>query len=263
LKFTVDTEAWTITRDGDQAGDPERAPNSWFDESGFALLSQWWLQASWQRKYSYQFRWLGRPIIQLPADIMMIQDLIHRIRPTLIIETGIAHGGSLVFHASLLRLVHQTISNNERPHVIGIDIEIRPANHQALNDHPLRSMMTLVEASSTDPSVHRQIADGIRADDVVMVILDSDHRRDHALAELDAYAPLVSRGSAIVVMDGIMPQLAKLPSGKSSWTADHPAEAVRVFLASPLGRGFQVDRTYDGYAMTHSPGGVLTRVSGP
>ena len=205
LKFTVDTENWTITPI-DESGDARPGPpRSWFDDDGFALLGRWWLQASWQRKYSYQFRWLGRPIIQLPGDILIVQDLIHRIRPTLIIETGIAHGGSAVLHASLLKALDGNLQPGaNRPHVIAIDIEIRPANRKALEAHPLRPMMTLIEGSSIDREVVSKVRQALLPNDVVMIVLDSNHTRDHVLAELEAYGPMVTAGSAIVVMDGVM-----------------------------------------------------------
>lgn len=260
MKFTIDTQGWTITP-VDESGDARPAASrSWFDDDGFAQLGRWWLQASWQRKYSYQFRWLGRPIIQLPADILIVQDLIHRIRPTVIIETGIAHGGSAVLHASLLKALDgQAHPIPQRPHVIAIDIEIRPANRKALDDHPLRSMMTLIEGSSVDRAVLLQVRQALTPKDVVMVILDSNHTREHVLAELNAYAPMVAPGSAIVVMDGIMAELADLPAADRSWKMDNPAQAVASFLKSSAGKAFSVDQSYDGFALTHSPGGILLR----
>ncbi len=256
LQFSVDTSTWTITTN-------EGRTLSWFDDEGFRLLSDCWLAASWQRKYSYQFRWLGRPIIQLPTDIMMMQDLIQRIRPTLIIETGIAHGGSAVLHASLLRLVHGTVdATASRPHVVAIDIEIRSHNRAPIDAHPMRSMMTLIEGSSTSPEVVAQAKAAIRSDDVVLVVLDSNHLRDHVLAELNAYAPMVTPGSAVVVMDGVMQQLAGLPDADRSWSTDNPISAMSSFRDTPLGKQFEVDRSYDGFACTHSPSGILLRHSG-
>jgi len=247
----VDDSAFTIASE-------DGKPVSWFDDAGFALMSRWWTQASWQRQYSYQFQWLGRPIIQLPTDVMMMQDLIHRLRPTVIVETGIAHGGSAVLHASLLTLVHGQ-PKHQRPHVVAIDIEIRPHNRTAIDAHPLRPMMTLIEGSSTDPKVVRQARDAIRSDDVVLVILDSNHTKAHVLAELNAYAPLVTSGSAIVAMDGVMRDLATLPRGTPGWTSDNPCEAVAGFLKTRLGREFEIDRRYETYALTHSPDGLLMR----
>ena len=253
MSHTVDTKRFTITTG-------EGRPVSWFDDEGFALLSRWWLLASWQRKYSYQFRWLGRPIVQLPADIMMMQDLIHRIRPTVIVETGIAHGGSVVFHASVLDAVHHGRNlPTDRPHVIAVDIEIRPHNREALESHPLRGLFTLIEGDSTDQSVMGRIKGLLHEDDVVLVVLDSGHTRSHVAAELRAYSPLVSPGSAIVAMDAIMPELAQLPNGQTEWAQDSPAAAIEEFLRSPIGRSFTVDESYRDYAITHSPRGILIR----
>jgi cephalosporin hydroxylase len=251
LRHVVDDSTFTITSDGGKAV-------SWFDDAGFAMMSRWWTQASWQRQYSYQFQWLGRPIIQLPTDVIMMQDLIYRLRPTVIIETGIAHGGSAVLHASLLTLVHGQ-PKHQRPHVVAIDIEIRPHNRTAIDAHPLRPTMTLIEGSSTDPNVAKQARDAIRPEDVVLVILDSNHTKSHVLAELNAYAPLVTPGSAIVAMDGVMRDLATLPKGTTSWASDNPCEAVAEFLKTPLGKGFEIDRRYEPYALTHSPDGLLMR----
>jgi cephalosporin hydroxylase len=256
LKFSVDTDTWTITfADGRTV--------SWFEDEGFRILSDAWLAASWQRKYSYQFTWFGRPIIQLPHDILLMQELIVRLRPTLIIETGIAHGGSAVLHASLLSMIHGGVNAaTQRPHVVAIDIEIRPHNRKALDEHPLRPMMTLIEGSSTSPEVVAQAKAAIRPDDRVLVVLDSNHLRDHVLAELNAYAPMVSRNSAIVVMDGVMRDLAALPNADRSWAKDNPISAMERFRATPLGAEFEVDRSHDGYACTHSPEGVLIRSRG-
>lgn len=254
MKFIVDTDAHSVA-----PLDGESAPASWFDDAGFNLISDWWLQSSWQRKYSYQFEWLGRPIIQLPNDVMMMQDLIWRIRPTLIVETGIAHGGSVVLHASLLALLHGVATT--RPRVIAVDVEIRPHNRQALEDHPLHDHWKLIEGSSISPHTFEEVCRAIRADDRVLVVLDSNHTRDHVAAELELYAPLVSQGSAIVVMDTIMPQLADLPSGNHSWRTDNPAQAVEAFLATDLGSEFVLDRRYEHLKPTHSPGGVLLRNS--
>ncbi|UCD75415.1 MAG: class I SAM-dependent methyltransferase [Phycisphaerales bacterium] len=253
MRHTVDTERFTITAE-------DGRPVSWFDEEGFSLLSRWWLLASWQRKYSYQFRWLGRPVIQLPADLIMIQDLIHRIRPTVIVETGIAHGGSVVFHASVLVAVHHGgAMPADRPRVIAVDIEIRPHNREALESHPMSAHFTLVEGDSTNESVVDEVRMLLRDDDVVLVILDSGHSRAHVAGELRAYGPLVSPGSAIVAMDGIMPALARLPDGQEEWLEDSPTAAIEEFLSSEAGQAFAIDESYRDYAVTHSPGGVLLR----
>lgn len=263
LRYLVDDRAFSIQPLNGDAGDADGASVSWFDEHGFRTLSKWWTQASWQRKHSYQFNWLGQPIIQLPTDVLMMQEIIWRTKPSLIIETGIAHGGSALFHASLLRLIHDLTAGaaaSPPPRVVAIDIEIRSSNQAALDAHPLRPMLTLIEGSSIDPAVVARVRDLRRDGDRVMVVLDSDHSRDHVRAELDAYAPMVAPGCALVAMDGVMPLLANLPAGEPRWEHDHPGLAVQAFLDTPLGREFRIDRRFDGYALTHSPGGVLMRV---
>lgn len=254
MKFSIDTDTWTITHSDGRS-------ISWFDDEGFRLLSDAWLAASWQRKYSYQFKWLGRPIIQLPQDIVLMQDLLARVRPTLVIETGIAHGGSAVLHASILKMIHAT-NTAPAPHVVAIDIDIRAHNRQAIDEHALRPMMTLIEGSSVDASIVAQAAAAVRPGDRVLVVLDSNHLRDHVLAELNAYAPLVSKGSALVVMDGIMRDLAALPNADRSWRTDNPISAIDAFRSTPLGKEFDIDASYDGFACTHSPGGILLRNRG-
>ena len=267
MRFIVDDSAFTI-----ESLDGESQARSWFADDAFAMLSQWWTLASWQRRYSYQFRWLGRPIIQLPADVMMMQELIWRTRPDVIIETGIAHGGSVVLHASILKLVHECShvqpapecceGSKSRPRVIAIDIEIRPENLAALKAHPLQPFYTLLEGSSIEATTAERVRQMLRADDRVMVVLDSNHTRDHVLTELHAYAPIVSPGSALVVMDGIMADLAHVPGGSREWERDHPGRAIAEFMVTPLGRQFAIDHSFDSYALTHSPGGVLVRRDG-
>src|SRR6202041_1198377 len=138
-------------------------------------------------KYSYSFTWLGRPIVQLPEDILLIQEAIYQVKPDVIVETGVAHGGSLIFYASLCKTM-------EKGRVIGIDIEIRPSNRAAVEAHPLSSFITLLEGSSTNPDVVKQVRAAIRPKEVVLVLLDSCHSKDHVLEELQAYSPLVSKG---------------------------------------------------------------------
>jgi len=191
----------------------------------FAIISQIWLRSGWDNKYVYSFSWLGRPIIQLPEDMVRLQEIIYRVQPDVIIETGVAHGGSLVFYASLCQAMNQG-------RVVGVDIEIRPHNRSAIEAHPLASFITLIEGSSIDTDtveqVKRQIAPGER----VLVLLDSCHTKAHVLAELNAYAPLVSAGSYIVAMDGIMEEVAGAPRTEPDWTWNNPKQAALEFVAA-------------------------------
>jgi cephalosporin hydroxylase len=190
---------------------------------GFDLVSRAWIRAGWDAKYVYSFSWLGRPIIQLPEDMVRVQELVYRVRPDVIVETGIAHGGSLIFYAGLLRLMGGG-------RVIGVDVEIRPHNRRAIEAHELFEHITLVEGSSIDPSVAGRVADEAAGASRVMVVLDSNHTRSHVLEELRAYAPLVSPGSYFVVADGIMRDLAGAPRSSESWALDNPQTAVDQFL---------------------------------
>jgi cephalosporin hydroxylase len=191
---------------------------------GFDMVSRAWLRAGWDAKYVYGFSWLGRPIIQLPEDMVRAQELIYSVRPDMIIETGIAHGGSLIFYAGLLRLMGGG-------RVIGIDIDIRPHNRKAIEDHELFDQITLVEGSSIDPSIIARVAELANGASRTMLVLDSNHTRDHVLAELTAYAPLVTQGSYIIVADGIMQPLAGAPRSEPDWAINNPLAAVGQFLA--------------------------------
>jgi cephalosporin hydroxylase len=189
----------------------------------FRILSQLWLRSGWDNKYVYSFTWLGRPIIQLPEDMVRLQEVIHSVGPDVIVETGIAHGGGLVFYASLCKSM-------DRGRVIGVDIEIRPHNRRAIETHPLFQLITLIEGSSIDSSIVEQVKSQIRSDENVMVFLDSAHQKQHVLEELRAYSPLVTPGSYIVAMDGIMEQLAGAPRSAPDWTWNNPRQAALEFV---------------------------------
>ena len=219
MKWTVDTEAGLISRDG--GGAVQATPL--YSTAGFEELSKLWLKVGWNQKYVYTFSWLGRPVIQLPDDMIRIQEVLHRVQPDVIVECGVAHGGSLVYYASLCKLAG-------RGRVVGIDIEIRPHNRAAIEAHPLANLITLIEGSSTAQETVAAAAADIRSGDAVLVILDSNHTREHVRAELEAYAPLVSVDSYLVVMDGVMRLVADTPRGDRAWTSDNPIEAVDEFV---------------------------------
>lgn len=201
-------------------------------------------------RYTYNFTWYGRPIIQLPEDILTIQELILATQPDLIVETGVAHGGSLVLSASMLELLG-------RGTVVGVDIEIRPHNRAAIEGHPLAHRIALIEGSSTDPSVAARVGDHAATASRVMVFLDSDHTHDHVLRELELYSPLVAKGSYLVVFDtGIddMPEGAY--PGRPWGKGNNPKTAVRAFLAT--NDRFAVDRELEARLMyTVAPDGYL------
>jgi cephalosporin hydroxylase len=220
MKLIVDCDLAELQIEQD--GRLERLPL--YSREAFERISDEWLRVGWNLKYTYTFSWLGRPVIQLPEDLVRSQEVIHRVQPDVIVETGVAHGGSLVFYASVCKAM-------DRGRVIGIDIEIRPHNRDAILSHPLASLITLVEGSSVDPAVVERVRSLIAPGEKVLVLLDSNHSRAHVTGELEAYAPLVSPGSYIVATDAIMRLVAGTPRGSASWTDDNPAAAVRDFLA--------------------------------
>jgi cephalosporin hydroxylase len=188
----------------------------------FAAISKAWLRAGWDTKYVYSFTWHGRPIIQLPDDVMRIQEVVFSVAPDVIIETGVAHGGSLIFYAGLCKIM-------DRGRVIGVDVEIRPHNRSAIEAHPLFSYITLIEGSSIDAGVVEQVKAQVKDGDTVLVLLDSNHTKDHVLAELRAYGELVTPGSYIVAMDGIMGDLVGAPRTGADWGWNNPRQAALAF----------------------------------
>lgn len=194
-------------------------------QEGFDALSDAWIDAAIRSGHIYTFTWLGRPVIQFPDDLLRLQELVWRTQPDVIVETGIAHGGSLVFHASLCRLLG-------RGRVIGVDIEIRPHNRAAIEAHPLAPLITLVEGSSTDPAIVRAVRNAIAPGETILLILDSNHSQAHVAAELEAYSDLVGIGSFIVAMDGhVMEAAASTPRAAPDWATNNPNAAVREFAA--------------------------------
>ena len=220
MKITLDTDAQTLT-----AG-AETFPL--YSAEAFAVLSRQWVRVGWGLKYSYQFTWLGRPIIQLPEDMIRFQEVVFQVKPDVIIETGVAHGGSLVYSASLLRLIGGA-------RVIGVDIRIRPEVRQALAEHPLGPMITLVEGSSVAPEVLEEVRRAVAPGQRTLVVLDSNHTRAHVLEELRAYAAFVSPGSYLVATDGIMQDLTDVPGGQAGWSQDNPQQAARDYLSETPG----------------------------
>jgi cephalosporin hydroxylase len=187
-------------------------------------VSRQWLKIGWNQKYPYTFSWLGRPIIQLPEDLLRIQEVIHGVKPDVIVETGVAHGGSLIFYASLCRAMG-------RGRVIGVDVEIRPHNRAAIEADDLFPLITLIEGDSVAPEVVRRVRGHVEPGESVLVLLDSCHTKGHVRAELEAYHGLVSPGSYIVATDGIMRDLHDVPRGRPEWIDDHPAAAAAEFAA--------------------------------
>ncbi len=210
-------------------------------------------------QYSYNFSWLGRPIIQYPQDIVAMQELIWAIQPDLVIETGIAHGGSLIFTASMLELV-AACGGPADAQVIGIDIDIRSHNRAAIEAHPMSRRIRMIEGSSIAPDVVAKVAETVSAKQRVLVCLDSNHTHDHVLAELNAYASFVTVGSYCVVFDTVIENLPAEASADRPWgPGDNAMTAAKTFVASHP--EFEVDRQIDNKLLiTVAPSGYLKRV---
>jgi cephalosporin hydroxylase len=221
------------------------------NDQSFREQSQAWMDRAQELRYSYHFRWMGLPIIQYPQDIVAMQELIWRVQPELVIETGVARGGSLVFYASMLELLG-------RGEVLGIDIDIRAHNREAIEAHPMARRIRLLQGSSVDAAIVARAAEAARGKKV-MVVLDSNHTHEHVLAELKLYAPLVSPGSYCVVMDTVVENMPDRLFGDRPWgVGDNPLTAVREFLAAHP--EFETDRSiHDKLAVTVAPEGYLHR----
>jgi len=217
-----------------------------------------WLEIANRAKYSYHFSWLGRPIIQYPQDVFALQEIIWAVQPDLIIETGIAHGGSLIFSASMLEL-NAACGGSPDAEVLGIDINIRPHNRVAIETHPLAKRIVMLEGSSVGPEIiakARERAEGRRS---VLVSLDSNHTHEHVMAELEAYAPLVTVGSYCVVFDTIIEDLPAGTFPDRGWDrSNNPKTAVHEWLRSHP--EFEIDKALQNKLMiTVAPDGFLKR----
>ncbi|WP_448192214.1 cephalosporin hydroxylase family protein [Azospirillum sp. sgz301742] len=220
MRLTIDTDRRTLALERPDG----RLELDLYGKEAFEIVSDVWLKTSWNQKYPYTFTWLGRPIIQHPEDMIRTQEVIYTLKPDVIIETGVAHGGSLIYSASLLKMIG-------KGHVVGVDIEIRPHNRAAIEAHELASSITLIEGNSVADDVVRAATNVIRPGDTVLIILDSNHTKEHVLAELEAYHPFVSPGSYIVATDGLMRDLWDVPRGDPSWQTNNPAAAAEEFAA--------------------------------
>ncbi len=235
----------------------------------FLGLSNIWVRECIRYKYAYNFTWLGRPILEVPQDIYAIQELIWKIRPDLIIETGIAHGGSLIMSASMLALLdycnaadRKTTLNPQgsRRRVVGIDIDIRPHNRKAIEEHPLAHLIDMFEGSSTNPDIVQQVREMTKDYKNILVFLDSTHTHDHVLTELKVYAPLTSVGSYCVVWDtGIEDLPADFCADRPWGKGNNPQTAVYEYLKST--ESFEIDVSLPHKLMiTGSPYGFLRRI---
>lgn len=216
-------------------------------------------QMNWNR-YAYNFTWLGRPIIQIPQDAMTFQEMIWEVQPDLIIETGIAHGGSLIFSASMLALL-ETFGLVQSPLVVGIDIEIREHNRLAIEAHPAFRWIQMIEGSSIDSGIVEAVKRTTRGKKRVMVFLDSNHTHNHVLAELNAYAPLVSRDSYVVVLDTGIDDIdpTAIAPNRPWCKGNSPKSALEEFMRS--NDNFIYDNFYHEKAwVTSAPEGIIKRM---
>lgn len=232
-------------------------------------LTSQWLNLANSYKYSYHFEYLGLPIIQYPQDIIAMQELIWKIKPDLIVETGVARGGSLIFSASMLAMLdYADAVNTKTPlnptaskrKVIGVDIDIRDHNREAIQAHPLSHKIELVQGSSTSREVISEVVEKALGYETVLVCLDSNHTHEHVLAELNAYSKLVTNNSYLVVFDTVIEYLPEAQFPNRTWgIGNNPKTAVDQFLGNT--KDFEVDHTIDDkLQISVATGGFLKRV---
>jgi len=220
-------------------------------QTDLSTLSNKWILDVSVCKYSYNFTWLGRPIIQFPQDIIAMQEIIWKIKPDAIIETGIAHGGSLIFYASMLELI------GGDGQILGIDIDIREHNRVEIEKHPMLKRITMIEGASVNDSVARQAHDFAKDKKQILVILDSNHTHDHVLRELQIYSPLVTKGSYLVVFDTIIEDMPPDFFPDRPWgKGNNPKTAVWEFLKT--NDRFEIDKEIQNKLLiTVAPDGYL------
>ena len=248
--------------------DREDRLRTYAQDDALHSLSHDWLRESMQRKYVYNFDWLGRPIIQYPQDMWAVQELIWRVRPDLVIETGIAHGGSLILSASMLAMLDMCDAieagtlfdpRESGRKVLGLDIDIREHNRAAIEQHPMGSRIQMIQGSSIAPEVVQQVHTVAQQHGCILVFLDSMHTHEHVLAELQAYAPLVSPGSYCVVFDTFVDDMPPGFFVDRPWdVGNNPKTAVREWIAG--NPEFEVDAEMEQrLQVTVAPHGFLRR----
>lgn len=221
------------------------------DDKDVQALSRIWIREIARHRYAYNFTWLGRPVIQFPQDMLAVQELIWKIKPDVVIETGIAHGGSILFSASMLELV------GGDGYVIGIDIDIRKHNLDAINAHPLSRRVKLIEGSSVNESVVNEVRDMVGPEKTALVILDSNHTHEHVLREMELFSPFVKPDSYLVVYDTLIEDMPAEMVGNRPWgPGNSPKTAVREFLRNS--ERFVVDKELEAKLLiTVAPDGYL------
>lgn len=223
-------------------------------DTQFQSTTQSWLNQSLQYEYSYHFKWMGIPIIQYPQDMVAMQEIIWDVKPDLIIETGVARGGSIIYYASMLEMM------GLEGDVIGVDIDIRPHNREAIETHPLFKRITLLEGSSTDSAMIEQIQRIAKDKKRILVALDSNHTHEHVAEELRLYAPFVTQGSYLVVFDTVINDIPEKLTENRPWSPQrNPKTAVYEFLKST--DKFEIDASITQKTVfTVAPEGFLRRI---
>lgn len=256
MKYTIDDQAGTLV---DETGNSI----SLYSPEGLKTLSDIWLKVSWDQKHPYTFTWMGRPIIQHPEDLVRIQEVIYHQKPDVIIETGIAHGGSLMLSASICQ-------GMGKGRVIGVDIEIRPHNRKAIESHLLYPYITMFEGSAIDQSIIDKVRAEIKPDERCIVILDSCHEYDHVYKELELYSEFVPIGGYIVATDGSQAYLNETPRAKidypecDTWAHNNPMNAALDFVAKHaefeiVEPDFLFNESPINYRITHWPSAFIRR----
>lgn len=220
------------------------------EDNEFKELTNKWIETSSQYKYTYNFKWMGRPIIQFPQDIIAMQEIIWEVKPDLIIETGIAHGGSIIYYASLLELVG-------KGQVLGIDIDIREHNRLEIEKHPMFKRIQMIEGSSIEEDTINQVKQFSKNKERVIVILDSNHTHDHVKRELELYSSLVGKGSYLVVFDTAIEDMPNEFYKERPWgKGNNPKTAVNEFLSK--NDRFIIDKSIENkLSITVAPSGYL------
>ncbi len=223
-----------------------------YSREGHELLASLWLKSAVHNRLNYEPSWLGIPIIQFAGDIVMMQEVLWKVRPDVIVECGVAHGGAAVLYASICELLG-------KGRVIGVDVEVRKYNRVAIESHPMSKRIEIIEGSSIDPSTADEVKRRTDGASTVMVVLDSNHSRDHVLQELELYHDIVTPGSYLVAMDGARGHVWDLPGGNEEWKDDGPLQAIRRFVDDHA--DFVIDPHYTRLQVTSSPEGFLRKLT--
>ena len=221
MKLTIDTDSGVLTTQN--SGLCRDIPL--YSREAFELISREWVRTGWAVRYYFTLSWFGRPVLQLPEDLVRLQEVVNTLQPDVIIESGIYSGGSLLFHATLCEALG-------KGRVIGIDKHIAADTREAIAQHRLSHRIEMIEGDSIAPSTVEKVSSLVESGETVLVILDSHHSKVHVAGELRAYSPLVTPGSCIIAADGIMRDLTDLPGGDPAWSWDNPAAAALEFAAA-------------------------------